>query len=322
MRILIAGCGYTGIRLAKLLAEAGHTVFGIRRNPPPPQPFLTWITGDLASTPLPDNLDAAVLAAGLRRDTPEHYHRLFVDGYRRLLDRLATSQPAPQRCLLVSTTGVFAEQQGAMVDELSPVSGDGETARYYLAAELAAQQAGLPSVTVARLSGIYGPDRIRLIRETAEGRARLHPPPPHYLNHLHADDAAAALAHLLQLPAPDSLYVVSDEEPADRNTVIEWLAGAMGMPHPPFAGDDTARPARRSGNKRCSPARLIASGYRFRYPTFREGYRALLTTKDHALHPSGNDHPGNVATKASFTAKTSGTRFATPNEVGSAPFKT
>jgi hypothetical protein len=35
-------------------------------------------------------------------------------------------------------------------------------------------------------------------------------------------------------------------------------------------------PRERGANKRCSNARLVAAGYAFRYPTFREGYGALL----------------------------------------------
>jgi hypothetical protein len=41
------------------------------------------------------------------------------------------------------------------------------------------------------------------------------------------------------------------------------------------AADATADPER-AGSKRCRNDRLLASGYEFRYPTFREGYTAVL----------------------------------------------
>jgi hypothetical protein len=39
-------------------------------------------------------------------------------------------------------------------------------------------------------------------------------------------------------------------------------------------GDPALRTAR--SNKRCRNDRLLASGYIFRYPSFREGYRAVI----------------------------------------------
>jgi hypothetical protein len=33
-------------------------------------------------------------------------------------------------------------------------------------------------------------------------------------------------------------------------------------------------------NKKCSNQKLLASGYEFKYPTYREGYRAVLAAKE------------------------------------------
>ena len=78
----------------------------------------------------------------------------------------------------------------------------------------------------------------------------------------------------MQLEAPDSLYLGVDCEPADERTVLGWLAGALGAPAPrPQAEGDEDRPR---GNKRCRNERLLATGYEFRHPTFREGYAAIL----------------------------------------------
>lgn len=239
---------------------------------------MTWLTGDLGSPEniaFPSGIDTLILAAGLRRDTSDQYDRLFVHGYGRLLDCMRRHH-ALRRVVMVSTTGVFAERDGGEIDEQAPAGAASLSGSYYQRAEELVRASGIPCV-IARLSGIYGPDRIRLIREVAERRARRYSPPPHYLNHLHADDAAGALAHLAEMPGPDDLYIVSDREPADRNDVLNWLARRMGMPEPPVADDESSRPARRSGNKRCRSDRLVASGYRFTYPTYREGYEALVT---------------------------------------------
>ena len=59
--------------------------------------------------------------------------------------------------------------------------------------------------------------------------------------------------------------------------LLRWLAGVLGAPEPRVVAADAA-PGRRErrSSKRCRNDRLLASGYRLRYPSFREGYRAIL----------------------------------------------
>lgn len=278
MNVLIAGCGYVGVRLAERLQAAGHSVLGLRRSEPPPLPYLRWIRGDLAAKsmdPLPVPVDAVVLAAGLRQDAEERYRQLFMDGYDWLIREVLSRHPV-RRLVMVSTTGVFAENNGGWVDESSPVKSDHAPGRYYLAAEDLVRQSSLP-FSIVRLSGLYGPERFRLIREVREGLARRHGPPVHFLNHLHADDAAGALAFILQHDGSPPVVVASDRDPADRDEVLSWIAHRMGRGEIPPT-DDAPRPVRRSGNKRCRSDLLIRLGYRFTFPTYREGYEMLLQT--------------------------------------------
>ena len=57
-----------------------------------------------------------------------------------------------------------------------------------------------------------------------------------------------------------------------RDEVAAWLYARLGLSPPAAAAG--APPA--DGSKRCSNARLLASGFACRYPTFREGYGALI----------------------------------------------
>ena len=68
-----------------------------------------------------------------------------------------------------------------------------------------------------------------------------------------------------------------DSEPGEEANVLRWLAGALGAPPPRLRPDGEPRSARARSNKRCRNQRLLASGYTFRYPTFREGYAAVLS---------------------------------------------
>ncbi|NRB28486.1 MAG: SDR family NAD(P)-dependent oxidoreductase, partial [Roseibacillus sp.] len=60
--VLIAGCGYVGTPLARLLIEAGHTVFGLRRDPSKLPHSIIPVSTDL-SRPLPDDLISSPLDA-------------------------------------------------------------------------------------------------------------------------------------------------------------------------------------------------------------------------------------------------------------------
>jgi nucleoside-diphosphate-sugar epimerase len=129
--------------------------------------------------------------------------------------------------------------------------------------------AAVPHRVVLRLGGIYGPGRTRLVDRVRRGEATC-PPEPTWTNRIHRDDAAGAIRHLLALDDPEEVYLGVDTDPAERCEVLTWLAERLGAPAP------RPGPASRRGNKRVSSARLQASGYRFRYPTFREGYGAML----------------------------------------------
>ena len=95
---------------------------------------------------------------------------------------------------------------------------------------------------------------------------------PAWTNRIHRDDCAAVLAHLMDTAEAESLYLASDDEPVEWATVVAWLAERLAVPCPaPDAGAWAPR-----SSKRCANTRLHSSGYRFHYPTFREGYAAII----------------------------------------------
>jgi nucleoside-diphosphate-sugar epimerase len=137
-------------------------------------------------------------------------------------------------------------------------------------------QAGPFAAIVLRLGGIYGPGRGRLIERVRTGEARCPPGETVWSNRIHRDDAAGALAHLLTLDHFDAAYVGVDDEPSPVCDVYRYVAALIGAP-PPSEGPEM----RGSGaNKRCSNARLRRAGYQFEFPTYREGYRAVLAATD------------------------------------------
>jgi nucleoside-diphosphate-sugar epimerase len=284
LRVLIAGCGYVGAVLAERLLEKGHEVFGLRRRMAALPPGTRLLTADLSQAlslgVLPDCIDAVCIMLSADAFEENAYRRAYIEGPANLLLALKSGTEPPRRVIFVSSTSVYHQEQGEWVDENSPAEPQGFPGRQLLDGERAIAGGEIPAVIV-RLGGIYGPGRGRLIDEVRSGRATYPENGPVYTNRIHRDDAAGLLVHLLDLPKPEALYCGVDNEPADRRTVLEWLAQQTGAAPPqPGRSNETERLLR--GNKRVSNRRLLDSGYVLRYPTFRQGYAELLATEEGA----------------------------------------
>jgi nucleoside-diphosphate-sugar epimerase len=278
MKVLIAGCGYVGTELGLILAVAGHEVWGVRRDPSrlpaPIQPIAADLLDPGLTRVLP-RVDAVVYTAAAGASSPEAYRAAYVDGPLNVLRALESSHAEVRRILFTSSTAVWGDAAGTWVDEETPTSPDGFRGELVLEGEDRLRESNVPSVSL-RLGGIYGPERTRLLERVRAGEARCpeegSPADRIWSNRIHRDDAAGALAHLLIRDDPHPVYVGVDDEPARLCDVYTFVAELLGEPVPP-RGDDADRTR---SNKRCSNRRLRASGYRLRYPTFREGYRSMI----------------------------------------------
>ncbi len=264
-------------------------MFGLKRQPAGLPEGVTPIGADLADAPslaaalgrIDGPLDIVVYAAAADRGDDDSYRRAYVDGLRNVVGALRARAAKPAAVLFTSSTAVYSQQDGCSIDESTATEPHDFRGLRMLEAEAVLATSGLPAVSL-RLGGIYGPGRTRLVESVRTGRAVIRSGPPRYGNRIHRDDAAGALAHLASLAlaggALAPLYLGVDDEPSDEATVLRWIASQLGVAEPP--GRD-AEPVvgvgdRPSSNKRCSNARLRAAGYRFRFPTFREGYAAAI----------------------------------------------
>lgn len=279
-RVLIAGCGYVGSLLAVQLGHAGHEVWGLRRRvaglPAGVRPFEADLALPATLAGLPHGIDFVFYMAAPGGSDDALYRSAYVEGLGNLLASLERDQQRPRRIFFISSTAVYAQEDGSWVDEESPTEPKHFSGRRLLEAEALLAASSYAHVVV-RFGGIYGPRRNRLIESVRTARARYHSRPPQYTNRIHRDDCVGALRHLMGLPAPAARYLGVDSDPADEETVMNWLAGTLGAPPPLPAGPD--EPPRTRGNKRCRNARLLATGYELRYPSFREGYAAVLADR-------------------------------------------
>ncbi len=280
MRILWAGWGDLGMRATTGLVAAGHEVLALRRsaieNPPP---GVTGLVGDLAAPgdlTLPAGIEACI--ATLTPDTRDRagYETAYVDtmaNLHRLLEVDGeSSNPRPVRVVFASSTAVYGQDDGSWVSEGGSTTPTGFNGEVMLDAEARVLAHNATQGVVARLGGIYGPGRDRLIRSVREGRQTSQK----WTNRIHSDDAAAVLVHLATAAdplVPDIVNVV-DCQPARKQEVTDFIAAALGVPAPRVGTDDDATPGDRG--KRVDGSRLLTTGFVHRHPTFREGYATLL----------------------------------------------
>ncbi|MBU6960587.1 NAD-dependent epimerase/dehydratase family protein [Pseudomonas sp. CVAP len=276
--VLIAGCGDVGGRLATQLLASGWEVHGLRRDISRLPEGVIGVAGDLFNEDCPATwpvgaVDYLVYCAAATDHDEAGYRAAYVQGLQHVLEWLNDYGQAPKRLLFVSSSSVYGQQNGEWIDETSPTQAAGYSGRVMLEAEQMALNSGIPA-SLVRLTGIYGPDREWLLSQVRQGY-RVAVDPPLYANRIHVDDAAGLLAFLLlraeRDEALDDCYIGVDDAPAPLAEVVGWLREYLGVTE--WSEDASVR---RTGSKRCSNARAKALGWTPRYPSFREGYAAIL----------------------------------------------
>lgn len=260
--ILILGLGYSAGRFADLARAAGYRVVGVQRK----------AAGEVLAfddPSLPGRIaDAKVILSSVPPDSGT--------GVDPVLARFGAALGATSaRLLYLSSTGVYGDTGGAVVDEASPVGGGRRSARTQ--ADLAWQALG---ATVVRLPGIYGPGR-SAIEQVQAGTARRIDRPGHRFNRIHVDDIAGSLLALVETGAAGVFNLV-DSLPAEPREVTETACRLLGAALPPLEPFDpaTLSPMARgfwSERRIVTGARLLrVTGYRLRHPDYKAGLAAIV----------------------------------------------
>jgi nucleoside-diphosphate-sugar epimerase len=276
--LIIAGLGYTGHAVAEAASAAGWRVVGTSRRPEAVRaplgvevisfdaagPAFAAASHWLITTP-PDEAGDPVL---------RHHAAALASGKQRWIGYL-------------STTGVYGDRAGGMVDEATPPAPGQPRSQRRLAAEeawRAARPAGA-ALDLCRVGGIYGPGRAPFA-DLRAGIARRVVKPGHSFSRIHRDDIAYAVMAAISNPPEPGCRVLNfvDDEPADSAAVMAEAARLLGMPPPPVAPFEEARSAMSpmalsfwSENRRVANAATKAAlGIEWRYPSYREGLAASL----------------------------------------------
>lgn len=283
-RTLVIGCGYLGQRVANHWLRARNEVFALTRSAERAREWetlgLTPLLGDVTDhqslSKLP-TVDVVLHAVGFDRSAAPTKREVYVDGLRNVLAALTN------RCgrfLHVSSTSVYAQQAEEWVDENSPCEPTDESGSICLDAERLVQRAAAASPATAfnilRLSGIYGPQRLLSRIEAIRNGASLPGPRESWLNLIHVDDAALAVATCAERGVPGATYVVSDDCPIRRHEYYEGLARLLAAPAPTFDETEIARHTKGRGKRCCNRQLREQLRVSLQYPTIDSGLRHAL----------------------------------------------
>jgi nucleoside-diphosphate-sugar epimerase len=208
-----------------------------------------------------------------------------------LLSALESSRILPTRIVYISTSGVYGDCGGALVDETRALNPQSARAarRAHAEGQLALWcNTRRIALIVLRAPGIYAADRLPLERLRA-GTPVLRDADDVYTNHIHAEDLAAICARALDEDAPAGIYNASDDTHLKMGAWFDLVAECAGLPRPPRIA--RAEAAARlppemlsfmNESRRLDNARLRrALGVRLRYPTVMEGLRHAHITGVH-----------------------------------------
>ena len=274
-RILIAGCGYVGEATADLFHSAGWDVEGwvhsnesaarLSAKPYSIDSIDISKRGEIAKRA--GAFDAVIHCASSRGGDAEAYREIYLKGARHLLKAFPKA-----RILFTGSTSVYAQRDGSWVTEESETKPLRETSRILLEVErLISEKGGI----MARLAGIYGPQRSALLSKFLNGTATIDPNKDRFVNQVHRDDIASALFLLLdrepQRAAQSSaqIYNVVDDEPLLQSECYGWLSQKLNRPLPPMRNSHQPR-KRGDTNKRVSNAKLRCLGWTPQYPKFTD----------------------------------------------------
>ena len=289
-KVLIAGCGYTGQRLARRLKkEDDATVLALVAS--------TASAERLAGARTVDDVLRVDLDGHDALPAPPSVEQVYYfippppEGrtdprLARFLAWLAAGDTLPRRVLLISTSGVYGDCGGALVDESRPPAPVAERALRRFDAEQTLSEWGKANgveTVILRVAGIYGPGRLPVAR-LRKGAPMVPESEAPWTNRIHVDDlitvCRAAMAHA---PA-GGLYNVSDGNPGNMTDYFNRVADALGLPRPPLIPLAEAEGQLSAGmmsylreSRRLDNSRMLSlPGVTLRYPTLARGLAASM----------------------------------------------
>lgn len=238
--LLIVGCGDIALRTAPLL-QTHFRMLGVCRNP---ENFIRLRSRGII--PVSGNLDysksldkLAGVAQVVIHLAPPPNHGKHDTRTANLLAALTKRQKIksiilPQRLIYISTSGVYGNCDGALIDEAYPTNPGNDRALRRISAENQIRAWGLRNhvnTSILRVPGIYAGNRLPLV-SVQEGKPMLSEEDDSYTNHIHANDLAQIICAATRHAKPNRIYHACDNSHLKMGEYFDLVADKFNLPHP------------------------------------------------------------------------------------------
>ncbi len=271
--ILLVGFGYVGQALGRRLKGKGHRLAALRRSPITlaAEEEIEMLRGDASDSTCLGALDFSPTQIVVTTSPDERSEAAYERAYPRVVEALTVAFP-DARLVLVSSTSVYDQRDGQLLNEESEARATEATAGQILRAEeRLLRKSGAPAHVVVRASGIYGPGRVRLVssllhHELTDDERDV------WTSRVHRDDLAQILEFLIEKPKIGGILLGTDPTPSRLGDIADWVRANVDASTLPWVPESSK--ARK--NRRFVPTRLTELGYQFAYPSFAHGYREII----------------------------------------------
>ncbi|KAG4931739.1 hypothetical protein AAZX31_17G239900 [Glycine max] len=190
----------------------------------------------------------------------------------------------------LSSTSVYGDCDGELVDEDYPTNPESGLAKLRLASEEGwsnlAHNLGI-SPLLFRLGGIYGPGRSAvdtIIKQKPMSEGQKRRKNRKYTSRIHVDDICQALMATVLAPPPREVYNIVDDDPAPREEVFEYAMKLVEKKWPGLKLQSVEQKQKEwpnaknpRGEKRVCNARMKRElGVQLLYPDYKSGLKSII----------------------------------------------
>jgi len=276
--IIIIGCGYMGHKVAQLLNNNNrYSVYGISRNPTQDTSLAKHLRYDLDNPNMGFPLNNELTHAHILYLAPPPRKGQSDSRIHQFLKQIENNQYIPKKIVLISTTGVYGNCQGAWVTEQTPLNPKVDRALRRADAEqqlIHFAEKYQISHTILRVAGIYAEDKLPIKRlKSQQPLVRKEESP--FTNRIHANDLANICKQALT-EQHTGIFNCADGHPSTMFDYFSGIANALDMPQPPVISLAQAQQQLSEGmlsymheSRRVDNSKLLSSfQLRLQYPSF------------------------------------------------------
>ena len=276
LKILIVGCGQLGFSIVKNADPDIFKLYGFSRSLRKSPPSIEMHQVDILKTEAIDaikliNPEIIIYAVSADTQSIESYQEHYVAGLKNTYEAILELDHF-KHLFFVSSTRVYGQKTTKILSELDIAEPSDYGGEALMEAETVARQLK-DKATILRLSGIYGPNRKRMI-QLAQSNPGNWPATNNWSNRIHEEDAARFIVFLMKRimmnESIEPLYLVTDGVPTKQYDVLTWIRNRLQL-----TTDTIEVPILESG-KQLQSVLLNQSGFELKYPDFTYGYEAII----------------------------------------------